>query len=503
MKTFTKTFALAVALCFAFFAGQIRAQDATNSADSSVSFQTFYNQLASQGTWIQSDAYGYVWQPAESDPNWRPYMYGHWVNTDAGMTWVSDETFGWATYHYGRWANLDGYGWVWVPGYTWAPAWVSWRDGDDEVGWAPLPPDSDEGIDYYDDDDYFTDTDLGFGFHIGDDCDLAYGIGPLWYSFCPIAYIGNRDCWRHFRNRGDNFALIGRTRNVTNINFSRNAGTPFGHVTAEGPSVAALNARARTPIETAQLTAASNRSNAGLRGNTLAVYAPSVDASTFETARPDSIGGTAAGAAVNRGADINRPLAVNSQVRPASPTSEQVRAATVAQRDMPASAMVATAGTRISRPLTQPLDTLRTTTRSNALDEGVRSNGESRYTGEASTASRQSSAFRGDNSFSAGEAYHPAAVYHSSEPAFRSSASAYGSEGGFERGPSVFHTSSPGYRPQSSFRSFAPSPSPHFYGGGGFHESAAHFSGGSFGGGARSVGGGGSAHASAGGSGRR
>jgi hypothetical protein len=43
--------------------------------------------------------------------------------------------------HYGRWVYADGIGWVWVPGTTWAPAWVAWASGDDWVGWAPLPPD--------------------------------------------------------------------------------------------------------------------------------------------------------------------------------------------------------------------------------------------------------------------------------------------------------------------------------------------------------------------------
>jgi hypothetical protein len=32
------------------------------------------------------------------------------------------------------------YGWIWVPGDEWAPAWVSWHYGDGYVGWAPLPP---------------------------------------------------------------------------------------------------------------------------------------------------------------------------------------------------------------------------------------------------------------------------------------------------------------------------------------------------------------------------
>jgi len=531
MNTFFKTLGLVALLAFTLTPGFVRAQDEQNgnsnisqagdnnapqNGDTNVSFQTFYDQLASQGTWIQTDQYGYVFQPTESDPNWRPYTYGHWVNTDAGMSWVSNEPFGWATDHYGRWVNLDGYGWVWVPGYTWAPAWVSWRDGDDDVGWAPLPPDSDVGIDFFD--DYF-DWGFGFfGFHIGNDCDLAYGIGPWCYNFCPVAYIGDPDCWRHFRDRRDNFALIDHTRNVTNINFHRDGAGQFGRVTTEGPSVAALNARSRTPIEHVQLTSASRLGNAGLRGDTLAVYAPRIDPATVKTARPESVGRTLANTSVNRGTDINRPLAVNSRIRPASPTAEQIHAATLAQSHMPANAKVATTDTRISRPLTRPLSSLRTDTRSTSIFGGGASENtamgatraaapsvstESRYTGEpvtrhtsapsseesiytgeaagpqVSVPSRTTSTFSSVPSYSSGESYHPSRVFHTSAPLFRSSAPSY-------------------YHPQQSFRSFAPAPQPHFNGGG-FRGGApaAHFSGGSFGGGGRSYGGG--VHASGGG----
>jgi len=501
MKTFLKTLGLATAVVFVLFAGQVRAESnntpsQSDSAqdDSSVSFQTFYDQLASQGTWVQTDQYGYVFQPSENDPNWRPYTYGHWVDTDQGMTWVSDESFGWATYHYGRWANLDGYGWVWVPGYTWAPAWVSWRDSDDYVGWAPLPPETALGFDYYGDG-----FDFGFGFHIGGDCDLAYGIGPWWYNFCPVIFIGDRDCFRHFRDRDDNFAFIHHTRNVTNINFRRDGAGRFGRVHAEGPSVAALNARARTPIEHAQLTSASRLSSAGLHGNTLAVFAPKVDPATVRTSRPGSVAQTLANTSVNRGTDINRPLVVNSRIRPAGPTAEQIHAATLAQSNVPANAKIATANTRISRPLTQPLTSLRTDTRSiSAFGSGVKQttsvrtpqvsapsvSAESRYTGEAATQqpivpSRTTSTFRSMSS-SSGETYHPSSLFHTSAPLFHSSASAY--------------------HPQSSFHSFAPAPQPHFSGGNfGGGAPAAHFSGGNVGGGARSYSGGGGARASSGG----
>jgi hypothetical protein len=31
-------------------------------------------------------------------------------------------------------------GWVWLPDRVWGPAWVTWRQGGDACGWAPLPP---------------------------------------------------------------------------------------------------------------------------------------------------------------------------------------------------------------------------------------------------------------------------------------------------------------------------------------------------------------------------
>jgi hypothetical protein len=519
MKTFSSTLGLAVALMLAIFASPVRAQDNPANADSSVSFQTFYNQLANQGTWVETDKYGYVFQPDESDPNWRPYTYGHWVNTDAGMTWVSDDSFGWATDHYGRWVNLDGSGWAWVPGYTWAPAWVSWRQGVDDVGWAPLPPDSDQGIDYYADDDYYTDAD--FGYHIGDDCDVAYGIGPWYYNFCPIAFIGDRDSWRHFHDRGDNFGFIGRTRNVTNINFRRD-GVGFGRVHAEGPSVAGLNARAHTPIEHANLLSASRLNEAGLHGNTLAVFHPRIDAGTIRTARPESVARTIANTQVNRGTEINRPLTVNSNLHPENATAEQVRAALQAQGS--ANARVATGNTHFSHALSQPFTSLHTGTRSAALNgnaahfnsqqsEVNRSpvTPESRFTGEASTRNfseptRDTSRFAGESAtphafvtpraqagFS-GENFRQQTVFPSrTEPVFHNNPSAFSGEAyhpshfAHTSSPS-FHASAPAFHAQPIFHASAPTMQ-HFNGGGGLHGAApaAHVSsgGGHAGGGRR------------------
>jgi hypothetical protein len=100
----------------------------------------FYDDLAPYGYWVDRPAYGWAWVPRNVAPAWRPYTDGYWALTDMGWTWISDEPFGWATYHYGNWYLDPAYGWSWIPGDEWAPARVSWRESNDYIGWAPLPP---------------------------------------------------------------------------------------------------------------------------------------------------------------------------------------------------------------------------------------------------------------------------------------------------------------------------------------------------------------------------
>ncbi|MCE0523163.1 MAG: hypothetical protein LV480_09665 [Methylacidiphilales bacterium] len=309
----------------------------------SVTFQTFYDSLSSLGTWIQTSDYGYVWQPQVNDPDWTPYTVGSWAYTDDGWTWVSDEPWGWATYHYGRWVNLDGIGWCWVPGYTWAPAWVSWRYGDGYVGWAPLPPDSLVGIDYSDEG-----SDLGVDFHIGGDCDAYYGIGAGWYVFLPVNCLGYRHYHGYYCNRGDNYAIINRTTNVTNLNVTRRrehngeiAGSGVPRVTTGGPSLAQVNAVTQTPIQKVHLVRTAQPGGGGtLTNNSLALYAPHVNAGA--TAQPYHVTGTIGQATINRGIDIMRPLAVNPNITPSPATEAQVQQARIAQSHAPAGAKVVT-----------------------------------------------------------------------------------------------------------------------------------------------------------------
>jgi len=98
--------------------------------------------LGEYGRWIDHPRWGAVWVPGGVAPDWRPYRLGRWIYTDEwGWYWVADEAWGWIAYHYGRWTLDRGLGWIWLPGSDWGPAWVTWRRGEDAVGWAPMPPD--------------------------------------------------------------------------------------------------------------------------------------------------------------------------------------------------------------------------------------------------------------------------------------------------------------------------------------------------------------------------
>ncbi len=106
--------------------------------------EDFFEPLSEYGSWLNLREMGWCWRPSGVADDWRPYTVGHWVETDDGPYWTSDEPWAWACYHYGRWfLDLD-HGWLWKPGIEWAPAWVTFRENEDVIGWAPLPP----GVDY-------------------------------------------------------------------------------------------------------------------------------------------------------------------------------------------------------------------------------------------------------------------------------------------------------------------------------------------------------------------
>ena len=294
---------------------------------------------------MQTDDYGYVFQPTVSDPNWAPYSDGHWVSTPDGWMWVSDEPWGWATYHYGRWANIDGMGWVWVPGYQWAPAWVSWRYGGGYCGWAPLPPGGDFGAD----------------FHFGGDVDVSFGIGAGWYNFIAIGDMGEPNYRGRYADHNRNFVIINNTRNVTNINYygsrAGQGGNHFGGVNVGGPPLAEVNAHSHQHIQTVNLVAANQPGRSTVQGNSLAVYAPRVNPATLQQARPATVSRTISHPTFNRGVSISKPLQVTAGVSRPPPSAEAIQAASQAQDHIPSSAGISTSKTVIKTGTTHPTTT--------------------------------------------------------------------------------------------------------------------------------------------------
>ena len=186
-------------------------------ARTDVSLDFFYDNIGSDGSWVEVADYGYCWQPsvAVSNPSWRPYADGYWAYTDVGWTWVSYEDFGWATYHYGRWTRLSDRGWFWVPGREWGPAWVSWRTGGDYVGWAPLPPRGGGEVDYD-------------NRPINGQVDVELDIGPAYYNFVDVRYIGEPVLRDRIVEPNLNITYISQTVNVTNITYTNSTVYNYG-----------------------------------------------------------------------------------------------------------------------------------------------------------------------------------------------------------------------------------------------------------------------------------
>ncbi len=118
-------------------------QDSMPAARAGLSpeYRLFYDALQDYGDWTLIEPFGYLFRPYGNVEGWRPYQCGYWAPSDVyGWVWISAEPYGWATYHYGEWFFDRYQGWVWMPGLDWGPAWVSWEETPDYIGWAPMSP---------------------------------------------------------------------------------------------------------------------------------------------------------------------------------------------------------------------------------------------------------------------------------------------------------------------------------------------------------------------------
>jgi len=258
-----------IVIIIAAFALPFATAPRARSAEVEISFDYFYDVLKPAGEWAYSDDYGYCWTPAAAkDESWRPYAAGSWAWTDNGWTWVSTEDFGWVTYHYGRWARLK-HRWCWVPGFDWAPAWVSWRQTDEDIGWAPLPPEA----------QWVADT----GFQTW--TDSHYDIGPEWFNFVTVEHFSDPEVRQHLVATSENVRIIEKSVNITHITYRQNV---VNNIFVGGPELARIERGGRKVRHLELRLAEDFRGERGrderdhargftrVEGNTLFVAAPHI-----------------------------------------------------------------------------------------------------------------------------------------------------------------------------------------------------------------------------------
>jgi probable HAF family extracellular repeat protein len=231
-------------------------------------YSVFYSRLSSDGDWVEAGDYGYVFCPhVAQSGDWAPYRDGHWVWTDRGWFWYSNEHFGWATYHYGRWVRVSGQGWCWVPGNEWAPAWVSWRQSSEYVGWAPLPPEA------------------AFSVNVGIAgwADSYYGIGPASYTFINFKSWAQPSYVRFIAPPNENVQILRQTTNITNIRIQSTVINNFG------PRAEAIGQWTDQKLVPSKIVFSPNRQaayGATLQGSELQVIAPAEKLRAVSTVQP-------------------------------------------------------------------------------------------------------------------------------------------------------------------------------------------------------------------------
>ena len=216
----------------------------------------FYDALSPYGSWVYLSTYGWCWQPtvAVSVSTWRPYAdNGRWYWSDSGWYWNSDYSWGWAAFHYGRWYHHGGCGWVWAPGVTWGPSWVSWRSQGGYYGWAPLPPEA-----------YYV-TGVGFsyyGSHVG--IGFEFGLSAFHYSFVSIGNFCDYNPYRHYVPRHQVNNVYNHTTVVNNYVVGNN-NTIVNH----GMGRATVAGASQTKIREVAVRETPGQNVGGIRGEHL------------------------------------------------------------------------------------------------------------------------------------------------------------------------------------------------------------------------------------------
>lgn len=232
------------------------------TAQISVSFQVFYDDLSPYGLWVNYPNYGYVWVP-NYGPEFMPYSSnGHWVFTDYGWTWVSDYPWGWAPFHYGRWDYDDYYGWIWMPDNIWGPAWVCWRTSPNYYGWAPLGPNISLTIA------------LGGGYNPSHDH----------WIFVNEQYMGRNDIYNYYGPRKNNTTYINNSTVINNTYVDNRSNTTY----IAGPKREDVEKARGSKIKPISIKESTEHGQS-LKNDELSIYKPAISKTTNVNPKPTKI----------------------------------------------------------------------------------------------------------------------------------------------------------------------------------------------------------------------
>ena len=172
---------------------------------------------------------------------------------------MSDYRWGWATFHYGRWKFDDYYGWEWIPGHEWAPAWVSWRHGGGFFGWAPLLP--------------------------GISVNISFGGGnriPDNYWVCaPQEYITRPNVYDYCAPALNVVNIIHNTTIINNTYINEN------HTYVTGPRIDEIERVTNRPVNVYRINNDYAPGRASIHNNVVNIFRPQINVSG--NARPERV----------------------------------------------------------------------------------------------------------------------------------------------------------------------------------------------------------------------
>jgi hypothetical protein len=264
-----------------------------------VDFNFFYSELSPSGEWIEMDAKDlgidikqktsaftdgevnglfvdilgiqtanaqtgedifklFVWRPSmELTSNmtkdskvseYIPYNNGQWVNTDAGWYFKAEKPQEDLTCHYGRWTQNPKLGYVWLPGKTWSPAWVEWRENADYIAWAPVPPGT-----------YISDNKI----NVTNSNENRFTIVEKRMFMEPSVYK-----YRYQYVENKNKIMIKEMTKTDGVMIKNKI------VINKGPDVATIEKYSGKKVEQVKIDKVGKKEDSGYKGNIISVYTP-------------------------------------------------------------------------------------------------------------------------------------------------------------------------------------------------------------------------------------